>query len=330
MPRGRGTGCSRIAVVIVVVALGAAACTSGTPGRTVPTTGAVVSRGRSVPTPSATTPPSEVGAGGTSSPAGSSTAGAGGGAPAGIPVPDPALTPGAVFAGVTVAQICTPGYATSVRSVSASEKRQVYAEYGVVDVAGAHEVDHLISLELGGSNAITNLWPEPYAGPYGAHAKDAVENYLHAQVCAGRIALADAQRGIATRWWTYLAAAGGATVAPAPTADPAPSSAPAPAPPAPAGTPAPSGVVITGPPAAVAPGGTETLTAHTGSAALCALAVALPSGAQSESQGLGAATADATGVVTWTWIIGTRTAPGTAIATVTCPAGSVSATFPIG
>ena len=49
-----------------------------------------------------------------------------------------------------------------------------------------HEVDHLISLELGGSNAIRNLWPEPYAGRWGARTKDVLENRLHDLVCEGQ------------------------------------------------------------------------------------------------------------------------------------------------
>src|SRR5579875_1471470 len=37
----------------------------------------------------------------------------------------------------------------------------VYREYGVEHhQSGAHEIDHLISLGLGGSNDIRDLWPE--------------------------------------------------------------------------------------------------------------------------------------------------------------------------
>ncbi len=82
-----------------------------------------------------------------------------------------------------------------------SEKDQVYAEYGIAShTAGEYEVDHLVSLELGGSNDIANLWPEPASPRPGFHEKDKVENYLHDQVCAGKISLADAQYQIATNW----------------------------------------------------------------------------------------------------------------------------------
>lgn len=72
---------------------------------------------------------------------------------------------------------------------------------GYCDTQQGCEVDHLISLELGGSNDQTNLWPQPYQGtPLNAHVKDQLENFLHAQTCAGNIALDQAQQEIATDW----------------------------------------------------------------------------------------------------------------------------------
>src|SRR5438132_8559183 len=66
--------------------------------------------------------------------------------------PNPRLTPGDVLA-VTKKDICIPGYARKVRNVPAAVKRQVYEEYGILShPPGEYEVDHLISLELGGSN----------------------------------------------------------------------------------------------------------------------------------------------------------------------------------
>jgi len=116
-------------------------------------------------------------------------------------LPDSDCTPGAVFPDVTVSEICQPGYSSKVRNVPDSEKNQVYAEYGVkTHTAGQYEVDHLISLELGGSNDIANLWPEPAEPRPGFHEKDKVENYLHDQVCNGAISLQEAQAQIATNW----------------------------------------------------------------------------------------------------------------------------------
>ena len=118
-------------------------------------------------------------------------------------LPDSDCTPGAVFADVTVSQICQPGYSSQVRNVPDSEKNQVYAEYGVKShTTGQYEVDHLVSLELGGSNEISNLWPEPAEPRPGFHEKDKVENYLHNQVCSGAISLQQAQIEIATNWMT--------------------------------------------------------------------------------------------------------------------------------
>ncbi len=105
----------------------------------------------------------------------------------GADLPRHALTPGIALA-VSRARVCTSGYASGARDVSDAEKAAVYARYGVAWVPYAHEVDHLISLELGGSNAIRNLWPEPYAGRWGARTKDVLENRLHDLVCEGRLA----------------------------------------------------------------------------------------------------------------------------------------------
>jgi hypothetical protein len=115
--------------------------------------------------------------------------------------PDHRLTPGAVFA-VTVAQIRVPGYSRRVRNVPQSEKDAVYAEYGIrTHRPREYEVDHLISLELGGSNSIRNLWPESYlTQPWNAHVKDRLEDRLHALVCDGQLPLATAQHAIATDW----------------------------------------------------------------------------------------------------------------------------------
>jgi hypothetical protein len=113
-------------------------------------------------------------------------------------LPDPACTPGAILAGATVSQICTPGYSRSVRNVPQSLKQSVYAGYGIeAHTPGSYEVDHLVSLELGGNNSIANLWPEISPG---YHEKDGIENRLHDAVCAGSVSLRAAQHEIARDW----------------------------------------------------------------------------------------------------------------------------------
>ena len=58
-------------------------------------------------------------------------------------------------------------------------------------------------MELGGSNAKTNLWPEPEgAHDKGYPRKDQLENHLHALVCAGQVKLHTAQHAIAHNWAT--------------------------------------------------------------------------------------------------------------------------------
>jgi len=116
-------------------------------------------------------------------------------------LPDPACTPGAVFPDVTAPQVCTPGYSSQVRDVPSAVTSRVYSEYGIAShEPGQYEVDHLIPLELGGSNGIANLWPEPASPSPGFHEKDQVEDYLHQQVCDGAMSLQAAQSLIAHDW----------------------------------------------------------------------------------------------------------------------------------
>jgi hypothetical protein len=115
-------------------------------------------------------------------------------------LPNPSLTPGDTLE-VTFKDLCTPGYTQKVRNVPDSVKTQVYQEYGITShKPGQYEVDHLISLELGGSNSIKNLWPESYTGDWNAHIKDKLENQLHNLVCNKKIDLKTAQQDIATDW----------------------------------------------------------------------------------------------------------------------------------
>lgn len=123
-------------------------------------------------------------------------------------LPDRGCTPGAINPKVTqaniAATICVQGYTRSVRppiSYTDPLKLRLMRAYGETGPASAYELDHLVSLELGGNpTSPENLWPEPYLPLPGAHEKDKVENYLHEQVCLGAITLAEAQRIISTDW----------------------------------------------------------------------------------------------------------------------------------
>lgn len=123
-------------------------------------------------------------------------------------LPDPACNPGSIDPKVTQANIqstiCVSGYSSGVRPSSyTTDKIKVaqFEAYGINAPMDQYELDHLVSLELGGSpEDVANLWPEPYDNPMGAHEKDKVENYLHKEVCNGTITLHQAQVEIATDW----------------------------------------------------------------------------------------------------------------------------------
>jgi hypothetical protein len=121
---------------------------------------------------------------------------------AGGKLPDPRCTPGSFDPAMTKTRLCAPGFRTSTyRPPSSQTSRAKYhvvePAYGQRNVAG--ELDHLVPLELGGSNDMTNFWVEAGKIP---NPKDAVENHLHAMVCAGRISLRTAQLDIAHDWMT--------------------------------------------------------------------------------------------------------------------------------
>ena len=114
-------------------------------------------------------------------------------------LPDRRLTPGATMP-VTLEQVCTIGYSRTVRNVPIEEKREVFRRYGVEYVPNTYEVDHIIPLELGGSNSIENLWPQPLRGAFNSRMKDALENRLRWMVCDGLLTLPQAQAWIAQDW----------------------------------------------------------------------------------------------------------------------------------
>jgi hypothetical protein len=108
-------------------------------------------------------------------------------------------TPGVLNPDVTQANmkatICKHGWTRTIRpptSYTNDLKRKQMREYGVGGALADYQEDHLISLELGGHPTDPrNLWPEPYPR---ASEVDSIENDLNAQVCSGRLSLADAQQ----------------------------------------------------------------------------------------------------------------------------------------
>lgn len=141
-------------------------------------------------------------------------------------LPDPACTPGSYDPSITAAVLCSAAYRTGPYRPSSSETNrfkfgQAYPAYGLPPTEPA-ELDHLISLELGGSNDAANLWPEPPPSP---NPKDSVENKLHAWVCAKGIPAAQqqgrlesAQQAVAADWITALAVLGVPGAPPLPSA----------------------------------------------------------------------------------------------------------------
>lgn len=125
--------------------------------------------------------------------------------------------PGALNSDITQSNIsqtiCNSGWSTkSIRpptSYTDPIKIQKIKERNFIDQNPSdYELDHSISLELGGApKDPNNLWAEPYNISYeglnaGAHQKDVVENLLHKEVCGGTITLQEAQHEIATDWFT--------------------------------------------------------------------------------------------------------------------------------
>lgn len=122
-------------------------------------------------------------------------------------LPDPLCTPGEIDPSVTqkniTTTICRAGYTETVRppvSYTNTLKRQQITDYGYQDISMKdYEEDHFISLELGGSPTDPkNLWPEPHPS---INEKDKVENYLHLEVCSGKLTLYQAQQEITKNWY---------------------------------------------------------------------------------------------------------------------------------
>ena len=126
---------------------------------------------------------------------------------------DRRCTPGVLNPAVTQSTIkqtvCRTGWTSTIRpptSYTDPLKLQELRAYGDGGKSpSGFELDHLISLELGGAPSDErNLWPESHKNSFN---KDGLENSLRAKVCAGSISLAKAQRRIVN--WPKFASHGG-------------------------------------------------------------------------------------------------------------------------
>lgn len=165
-------------------------------------------------------------------------------AESGLVLPDPKCSPGSINSNVTQENIdqtiCKSGWTDTLRassSVMSRAKKQSMDSYQIAEDRangvstykvngktytinfaktkntkknGVVEFDHIVSLQLGGSNAASNLYPEPpKTGARGTtNTKDDVENKLNDAVCARKVSLAQAQSAIASDWTTALQVTG--------------------------------------------------------------------------------------------------------------------------
>lgn len=136
----------------------------------------------------------------------------------GFPVPDPACTPGAINPGLTLSVLQDKRFKTGCVRDKATKRHAKVLTYGWYGLRPpAHnsgqtqvcELDHFISLEIGGADTLDNIWPQ--CGPSRVELanryfkqKDIVENYLAWLVKNNRMYLDEAQRGIADDWTQYL------------------------------------------------------------------------------------------------------------------------------
>jgi len=132
-------------------------------------------------------------------------------------LPDSGCTPGDILADEDEGVICSADFKTGTvrdQTTSRTEKRGVYPAYGIPfppagqtqGKAQVCEIDHLVPLQLGGADTMSNLWPQCSAGYANWQGpsfrdKDGFENYLWYHVCKKKdVTLHDAQINIASDW----------------------------------------------------------------------------------------------------------------------------------
>lgn len=115
--------------------------------------------------------------------------------------PNPDLTPGEVATN-DLDKICNKYYEELLVDAPQQVKEEAFRRYNMTysSTSKDYVMDHKISLALGGSNSVNNIWPQPRKYP-GYLEKDVVQRFLREQVCANKTSLADARRQITQDWF---------------------------------------------------------------------------------------------------------------------------------
>jgi len=121
-------------------------------------------------------------------------------------LPDPACTPGSVGS-TDVNTVCVPRFSAQRRPSGYNTEPVKTAAMLAYRIPVADrkrtELDHLVPLELGGSNDVSNLWPQisDLSLVDEHNSKDQVENRIKLAVCRDRkVTLVAAQEALARDW----------------------------------------------------------------------------------------------------------------------------------
>jgi hypothetical protein len=117
-----------------------------------------------------------------------------------------AHTPGATNPTITQATvastICKPQYVNKIKlQITKKMSSEVFAEYAIAKKKRSdYAIDRLVPPDLGGTNALTNLWPIPLKGTATPRRKAVVDAAVHKSMCAGFISLPTAQALFNAYW----------------------------------------------------------------------------------------------------------------------------------
>lgn len=91
--------------------------------------------------------------------------------------------------------VCVSGFTATIRppeAYTSALKKWLLKDRGLPGTVADYQLDHLVSLELGGAPYSTqNLWMQDATQ---GHVDDGMENRLHRDLCAGKLTLKQAQR----------------------------------------------------------------------------------------------------------------------------------------